>query len=195
MASNRDPRVYPFREDSELLFSYAEPGPGRWLLELGCGEGRVALAAARSGARVVASDLNPWALRRVAALARRERLSLIPVRTDLFRGLRKFDRVLVNPPYLPTNPESREGDSWANLALDGGPDGSAVARRFVRELPHHLLPGGAGYLIVSSEQSAESRTELFAHWTRLGGPPKVVGERVLEGERLEVWELTTAEDR
>ena len=44
--------------------------PGSALLDLGCGEGRHAIAAARSGFRVTAVDLEPGALERAKAKAR-----------------------------------------------------------------------------------------------------------------------------
>ena len=111
--------VYPPREDTLLILPFAEVAPGALFLEVGCGVGLAALTAARRGARVVATDVNPHALRHLRARARAEGLDLTPVRTDLARGLGRFDRLLSNPPYLPTRPEERDPDRWHNLALDG----------------------------------------------------------------------------
>lgn len=179
--------VYPPREDSFLLLPFARVAPGRTLLEVGAGNGAAALEAARCGARVTATDLNPTALVRLRARALAERLDLAVVRTDLARGLGRFDRILSNPPYLPTRPEERDPDRWLNLALDGGADGCAVLARLVDDLPSHLAPGGRAYVVVSSLQSAERRRAIRRQWSARGGSCRSVAHRELEGERLEVW--------
>jgi release factor glutamine methyltransferase len=185
-----DPRVYPTREDSELLLPYATAPPGSRLLEIGCGAGAASLAAARAGVRVVATDLNPWALRGLASIARRERLPIETVRTDLAGGLRRFERILANPPYLPTPAAARDPDHWVNLALDGGPDGLRVTRRLFGTLPDHLVPGGQVFLVISSRQAPDELARLRHDWTARVGQVCAVAHRDLGAERLEVWELT-----
>lgn len=180
---------YPPREDTFLLLPFARVGPGVAVLEIGTGSGLLALEAARSGGRVVATDLNRTALGRLRRLATAESLSVSPVRTDLARGLGAFDRVLANPPYLPTRPEERDPDRAHNLALDGGPDGLGVTRRLVADLPEHLRAGGEAYLLVSSVQDTDGLARLWTGWSR-HGPADVVAERRLEGETLRVWRLT-----
>ncbi len=183
------PGVYPPREDTFLLLPFAAVPPHRRVLEIGTGAGWVALAAARAGARVVATDRNPAALRGLRTAARAESLDLEVVRTDLARGLGRFDRVLSNPPYLPTRPEDRDPDPWVNLALDGGPDGTEVLDRVLAELPHHLADGGEAFVVVSSLLPEPRRTELADRWRADGGTISVAAVRSLEGERLEVWRL------
>ena len=182
--------VYPPREDTTLLAGIARRLAGRTVLELGAGSGVVALAAARAGARrVVATDLNPTALGSVARAAAAEGLRVDAVRTDLARGLGRFDRILANPPYLPTRRAERDPDPWVNLALDGGPDGCRVLARIVATLPAHLTVRGAAFVLVSSLQSAGRRRRLRSRWRSRGGTVRTVAERRLEGERLELWEL------
>jgi release factor glutamine methyltransferase len=181
--------VYPPREDTLLLLPFARVGPGLRVLEIGCGSGAVTLEAARSGARVVATDRNRRALAWVRERARAERLEVELVRTDLARGLGRFDRVLANPPYLPTAAGTAEPDADDRLALDGGPDGARVTARILAVLPDHLAPGGRAYLLTSSEQSPAAIGELLAGWRARDGRAEVVAERELEGERLEILEL------
>ncbi|MFI5418128.1 MAG: HemK2/MTQ2 family protein methyltransferase [Candidatus Lutacidiplasmatales archaeon] len=188
----RPPGVYPFREDSALLLPFAHVPAGSWLLEIGCGEGRAALEAARGGARVVATDLNPEALRRLELEARRSGLWLAPVRTDLARGLGRFDRVLANPPYLPTPEGARDPDRWENLALDGGTDGCAVTARVLESLGEHLSPGGEGFVVVSSRQSPARLDELHRDWLASGGSLEVASSERLGSETLDVWRLSMA---
>ncbi|MGP8072717.1 MAG: HemK2/MTQ2 family protein methyltransferase [Thermoplasmata archaeon] len=187
--------VYPAREDTFLLLPFAQVPRGTSFLEVGTGSGLIALEAARHGARVVATDRNPHALRHLARLARIQRLPVEAVRTDLARGLGRFDRVVFNPPYLPTRPEERDPNRWHNLALDGGADGCRVAARWMAELADHLTPRGEGFLIASTVQSPSAQAALWAAWRAGGGSAEVVAERPLEGERLEVWKLVPARPR
>jgi release factor glutamine methyltransferase len=179
--------VYPAREDTYLLLPFANVPPGTLLLEVGTGSGLAALTAARGGARVVATDLNPHALRRLGLKARAERLDLTLVRTDLARGLGRFERVLANPPYLPTRPEERDPDRWHNLALDGGPDGCRITARLVRDLDLHLTPSGSAFVVASSLQDPAARARVRGEWVSRGGSVDTVDSCRLEGEMLEVW--------
>ena len=111
------------------------------------------------------------------------------MRTDLARGLARFDRILANPPYLATPTAARETDRWQDLALDGGPDGCRVTARIVKSLPEHLAQGGHAFLLVSSVQHPGSLERVRAGWVEHGGSVDVVAERPLEGERLFVWDL------
>lgn len=181
--------VYAAREDTELLRPFARDARGLCLLEVGCGGGSLALTAARAGARVVATDLNPRAVGSLRARAHAEGVRLEVVRADLFRGLRRFDRILANPPYLPTPPAARDPDPWVNLALDGGPDGLAITRRLVDGLPDHLAPGGRAYLVVSSRQPAAGLERILGAHRARGGGARTVARTELGGEQLEVLEL------
>ena len=195
--STDDPRrVYPEREDTRLLLPFASASSDRMtVLDLGTGNGALALAAARAGATVVAVDRNPHALRAVRRAARAERLRVDAVRTDLARGLGRFDRIFANPPYLPTVPDERDPDRWENLALDGGPDGCRVTARIVGQLAGHLAPGGVAFLLVSSVQDPERLGRIRARWAAAGGQCRVVARRRLEGEVLAVWAMSRARTR
>ena len=184
--------MYPPREDTWLLLPFAHVARGTRFLEIGTGTGLAALEAARCGARVVATDLNPHALRDLRQRARAKKLDLACVRTDLARGLGRFDRIVANPPYLPTRRDERDPDRWHNLALDGGPDGCRVTARLVQELDGHLLPDGEAYVIVSSLQDASALGQIRAGWEDLGRIVTVAAARPLEGERLEVWRFSLA---
>ncbi len=182
--------VYPPREDSRILVEFAGRPGAKSVLDIGTGSGVAAVAAARTGAFVVATDLNPEALRRVARLALEEGVRVHPVRTDLARGLRAFGRIVANPPYLPTPPGSEDPDRWIHLALDGGPDGLATTRRLVEELREHLLPGGEAFLVGSSRQDRGALARLRRSWRGTGGQWQRVAQRRLEGEVLTVERLT-----
>jgi len=139
-------QVYMPEQDTYLLLkaALAEARPGDLVLEVGCGSGLISLELACKAKSILATDINPHAVR--AAKAR----GVDVVRTDLFLGIRgEFDLILFNPPYLPTSQDERTGQ-WIDYALDGGEDGRETIARFLEELPDHLRPSGRALLLVSS---------------------------------------------
>jgi release factor glutamine methyltransferase len=153
-----DDQVYEPAEDTFLLrdAAIAEVRPDDRVLEVGCGSGAVSAALIGRAERVVATDINPHAVR--AARGR----GVETVRTDLMAGVRgPFDLVLFNPPYLPTQPEERI-DDWLEYALDGGPTGRATIERFAADVGRVLAPFGRVLLLVSSLTDPDEVRRLFA---------------------------------
>jgi release factor glutamine methyltransferase len=176
--------VYDPSDDTFLLIEAVRRlSPGRFL-DVGTGSGLVAIAAARAGHDVTATDRSPEALRLARANARLNGVRLALVRADLLRGLQVdwFEAVVFNPPYLPTAAEERLSGPL-NAAFDGGPDGLGVTRRFLEQLP----PGHAPVLLVATSlQPAGEWESLLA---RRGLRATVVSERALPHERLRVLRL------
>jgi SAM-dependent methyltransferase len=54
----------------ERMLDLAEVGASDYLIDLGCGDGRIAVAAARRGARALGVDLDPLRIREASAAAR-----------------------------------------------------------------------------------------------------------------------------
>jgi SAM-dependent methyltransferase len=54
----------------EHMLDLASVGPSDYLIDLGCGDGRIAVAAARRGARALGVDLDPLRIEEAAAAAR-----------------------------------------------------------------------------------------------------------------------------
>lgn len=142
--------VYAEAEDTHLVLEGLAVRRGARALEIGTGRGDIALELARRGARVEATDVNPAAVAVASARAKAEGLRVEFKVGDLFAAWEgAFDLVVFNPPYLPTAPSDRvEGP--LNAAFDGGPDGLAVTRRFLRALPKRLAKGGRALTVVSS---------------------------------------------
>ncbi|MDD1702939.1 MAG: methyltransferase, partial [Methanoregula sp.] len=118
-------QIYQPEADTFLLLAAAkaEIKPGDRVLEIGTGSGHIAAELVHEF-DVVATDINPHA----TFCTRTKGVEVI--RGDLFSGIRgRFDLVLFNPPYLPTQPEEKI-DDWLEYALDGGPTGRAVIERF-----------------------------------------------------------------
>jgi len=148
IAINESPEVYSPSDDSFLLLKSVEVSPGKRFLEMGCGTGLVALHAAKSGALVTATDINPHAVECTARNAARNNLRIHLVQSDLFENIEgNFDIIAINPPYLPDEARST---SWLERSWSGGGEGCEIAVRFLRDAWRHLLPGGEIYVILSS---------------------------------------------
>jgi len=81
-----------------------------------------------------------------------------PRHGDLFAPVagRRFDLVVSNPPYLPSEEIPTRG---AARAWEGGADGRALLERICADVAQHLRPGGT-VLLVHSSVNDVSRTLL-----------------------------------
>jgi len=144
--------VYYPAEDSFMLADAAYPA-GK-VLEVGCGCGIASICWAKDN-QVLGVDINPDAVKISKENAKGNSGRAEFMESDLFSNVSgKFDAILFNPPYLPTNEEDRvKGD--LNRAFDGGPDGRAVLGRFLQEFERYLAPSGRLFLVQSSLNGAE----------------------------------------
>jgi release factor glutamine methyltransferase len=179
----------------------AAPGPFEPLaLDMGTGSGCVALALAAENpfVRVVAADVDEAAVAvargNVARLGLGARVDVVC--GDLFEPLppaQRFDVIAANLPYVPAAEyetlEANVREYEPRVALDGGPDGLDVYRRFIPQAASRLRPGGTLALEVGAGQAA-AVADLFAAagsfapaQTRadLGGAPRVVWARPAGG--------------
>jgi release factor glutamine methyltransferase len=87
---------------------------GKSLWELGCGSGLISILAAQRGARVTASDVNPVAVANLREDARRNRIDVETIESDLFAGVpvRQFDWIVINPPYYRKHPQNMAQQAW-----------------------------------------------------------------------------------
>ncbi|MEM4255242.1 MAG: methyltransferase [Candidatus Norongarragalinales archaeon] len=144
------PAVYEPREDSWLLEkAIAAYAFGR-VLDLGTGSGIQAIAAARKKevGSVVATDINPNALKQAKANAATSGVAekIVFIKSDLFENIQgKFDTIAFNPPYLPED-EEKVGD----VALESGESGRKLTEKFLNEFERHLNPKGVVLLLQSS---------------------------------------------
>jgi len=84
------------------------------LLELGAGSGLISVYAAQKGAKVTASDINPFSILCLKKNAETNKVTLDIIHSDLFDNIpaRKFDRILINPPYYKKKPSSDAEYAW-----------------------------------------------------------------------------------
>lgn len=178
------PDVYEPSDDTFLLLGAIEQEPPGRLLEIGTGAGLVAVAAARAGHTVVATDVHPSALALARRNSRKNQCEVRLVLADLHAGIRleRFDCIAFNPPYLPTRPDQRVPGP-VNFAFDGGLDGRSVVARFLERLPSSAPPV---LLVRSSLQGISETDHLFRQAARR---PEVRAARTLDDEGLEVVRL------
>ncbi|MGE5229536.1 MAG: peptide chain release factor N(5)-glutamine methyltransferase [Deltaproteobacteria bacterium] len=170
-------------------------------LDVGTGSGCIALALVAEDAfvRLVATDIEPGALavarRNAARLGFARRVEF--VLSDLFAdvGVRPFDLVVSNPPYIPADEyvalEPNVRDYEPRLALYGGVDGLDVYRRLVPGAALLLRPGGTLALEVGAGQAddvagimaAAGAYETPERRSDLSGVPRVVFARRRGGRR------------
>ncbi len=122
---------------------------GRSVLDVGCGTGVLSLVAARAGAVATAIDLNPHAVNTTIDNAAANGLTVEVMQSDLFEGLRdrRFDLIVVNPPFFAKDPVDDAERAWFAGADLG------YFERFFAGLGDHMAerphPGSA--LMVLSE--------------------------------------------
>jgi len=159
------------------------------VLEIGTGTGVVALAAARSGAEVVATDSNPQAVicatRNAAANGLDSKVRVLE--GDMFAPVagKRFEAILCNPPYLRgarRTPVERayfagENFEWISwLAVEAGA---------------YLQDGGAMYCVFGDAGEVGLLVALFQ---REGWSARCVARRSLPSEELSIWKFQVASE-
>lgn len=145
-------KVYVPAEDTLLLARNLKVKRNACVLEIGTGSGLVALEAAQKAAKVVATDINPYAVDCARENVELNKVSNMEVlQGDLFQPVKgeKFDLILFNTPYLPTREEEIVGD-MLDVAWNGGKDGRKVIDVFLDEVKLYLKEGGSVQLVQSS---------------------------------------------
>ena len=148
------PDVLIPRPETELLVEEVvrlSQSPQPVILDLCTGSGCIAIALAREidGARVIASDISPAALRVAKRNAARYNLAVAFAASDLleaFDGQPLADFITCNPPYVATYELAtlqREVRDWEpRVALTDSGDGLSFYQRLLVDAPSRLRPGG-----------------------------------------------------
>lgn len=134
------PQVMPITPMSHLLGEavLAEVNEGERVLDMGTGSGVNAVLAATKGARVLAVDVNPFALEAAQLNAQRNGVGeLVEVRhSNVFSEVEGvFDLMVFDPPFRWFQPRD-----WVETAM--ADEGYGAMTRFFREARAHLSPEG-----------------------------------------------------
>ena len=87
---------------------------GKSFLEPGCGSGLISLYAARKGAIVTATDINPVAIDFLQKNSNSNQVKLTIIQSDLFQNIpvQSFDIIAINPPYYKKQPLTFRDYAW-----------------------------------------------------------------------------------
>jgi hypothetical protein len=144
----------------------------RRTLDLGAGCGIHAFLAAGHSGSVIATDLNPRAVRFAEFNARLNNLSHVQcLEGDLFGPVKgeKFDLVVSNPPFV-ISPETQY------IYRDGGMEGDRITQKIISEVPEFLNEGGY--------------CQILCNWAELRGQDwKDRLHKWFEGTGCDAWVL------
>jgi release factor glutamine methyltransferase len=155
--------VYEPAEDSFLFAENLNVKQGQVVLDLGTGSGILAITAAQKAQNVLAVDLNPYAIRCANDNAKLNKAYNVAfLQGDLFKAFAdgvKFDLVLFNAPYLPS--EEGEAATWIGKAWAGGANGRTVVDRFIADVPAYLKQNGRVLLMQSTLTGVDETLDAF----------------------------------
>ena len=158
-----DDLVYIPSDDTFLLAKNLEIKEGQSVLEIGTGSGLVSMYASLLTDDVTATDINYNALELAEKNFKLNNINTIKLEFgDLFEPVKdkKFDVILFNTPYLPTDSDDIINDDL-NYAFDGGLDGRKVIDRFINQVSNHLNDKGIVQIIQSSLSDNDRTLDMF----------------------------------
>jgi len=185
--------VYEPAEDTFLLAEYlvVNVKENDFVLDVGTGCGILAVLAAKKAKKVVATDINPFAIR---CAKRNIRLNNVDDKVEIREGNlfqpilenEKFTLILFNAPYLPS--ETWEQNEWLNQAWAGGLNGRRIIDAFIEQAPKHLTGDGKILLVQSSLSNIDKTIQSFR---QKGLEAKVVAEKKMFFESIVLIQAAT----
>lgn len=183
--------MYAPSDDTFLLADCIRQYNGRRALEIGVGSGLLLDILEKNFAYVAGSDIDLQALqhckqqKRTAASAN---ILLVCCDAGSAFGVGKFDLIVSNPPYLPSN-DNNDDDNNNNLdlAVNGGPTGIEATIHFINSALPLLAVDGKLLIVISSFANSSALDKLVLEKNM---HKKVIKERRLFYETLSVVELS-----
>ena len=176
-----DPRALIPRPETELLVELALEFAAKRTsrveslniadVGVGCGAIAIALAVNLSGARVVATDISPAALKLASENVSRHRVKdrITLLEGDLLQPVSgPIDILVSNPPYIPSSQVDilpREiRDHEPRVALDGGENGMVLIERLICQAKEKLGPGGAMFVEIGWDLGERALARSLELW-------------------------------
>lgn len=177
-------QVYEPHEDSELIKKHISQYAKGQVLDMGTGSGILALEASEYAEKVIAVDLNPYAVK-LAKRNCKNAENIVVKQSYLFDNVqRQFDLITFNAPYLPE--DDREPDDDLRYALSGGKKGYETTLEFLEGVNEHLADNGVVLLLISSLTHPSIVEE---HIKKQGFDFEVIDSLKLSFEELFVYKL------
>ncbi len=157
--------VYEPAEDSFLFAENLRFPKLDKVVDMGTGCGILGIAAAARARKVLATDINPYAVRCARENAKLNGVAhkMSFVQGDLFAPIRvgeRFSLILFNAPYLPSE-ETEEICSWLERAWSGGACGRNVIDSFICGVSGHLESNGMVLMMQSALSGVEDSLNEF----------------------------------
>ncbi|MDD3244627.1 MAG: methyltransferase [Candidatus ainarchaeum sp.] len=135
-------------------------------IEIGAGNGFLSLCVYDFVRTIYSVDINPIVVDYLLRTKKKYNLDKqIILQSDLFSKIdqnQKFDLIIFNPPYVPSEEISTEKQtSGIDLAVDGGRDGAEIINKFIDQLFFFLSDSGVCYLLISSLNKQKKIEELL----------------------------------
>jgi len=180
--------VYEPAEDTFLLAENLCVNKNDFVLDMGTGCGMLGILTAKKARAVIAVDINPYAVcctKMNTKLHGVERKMNI-LRGDLFQPIKegeKFDVILFNAPYLPS--EKEEQKTWIEKAWAGGFDGRELIDRFLLKASKHLKVDSRILLVQSTLSDVDKTMQALE---KAGLQAEVVAKEKVAFETIVVIE-------
>jgi release factor glutamine methyltransferase len=168
----------------------AHAGPGRRVVDVGCGSGAIAVTLRlETGAEVWGTDISQAALGVAARNAARLGAAVHLIACDVLAALapRSMDLVVSNPPYVALRDapglQREVRDHEPHVALFAGETGFEIYERIAADASRVLSPGGHLVLELGFKSCDRVRAMLATGWENiqivpdLAGIPRVISAR------------------
>ncbi|MFQ5940173.1 MAG: HemK2/MTQ2 family protein methyltransferase [Nitrososphaerales archaeon] len=170
---NKSNDCYRPSDDTFLLAGYVEIFSGERALEIAAGTGYLSNLLKEKFSSVVATDVNPDAIREVD-----KSIHLVCCDSASAVVNFKFDLIVINPPYLLSQ-------SIEDVAVDGGKDGTEVTLKMLEDAIRLLKCNGTILFVTSS---LANYNKLLAYIRKRGYKTDIVATKKFDYEQLFVIE-------
>ncbi len=142
-------------------------------LDLCAGSGCIGIALAKElNAQTTCVEISDGAIKMIKKNAKENGVQVNIIKSDMFENVsEKFDLIVSNPPYIPTNEiptlDKSVKDFEPTLALDGGKSGLDFYEIITSNAHKHLKDNGILALEIGYNQAKDVKTLLKEHFKNI----------------------------